>query len=272
MAGRWAEAEWFLRAAVTLRREQARDSVHALADALNPLAHLLWLRGNRSAAESLYREALALYRDSLGETHPTAVNTYLELARLLHDRGDSSAEAVSRQGLALARRVVGEHHPSSVRQMTLLAEILTDRGKLAPAESLYRASLAILRRTEPSGGQLTGLVLSGLGRVVLERGDPVRAELHLREALDLYEGRRMPPWQFGHVLEDLGRSLTSQRRYGEAESLLLRSLTARSAAWGESHPWTLRSIRSLAALYEAWAKPELARTYRVRLGDEARPR
>ncbi len=79
------------------------------------------------------------------------------------------------------------------------------------------------------------------------------------------EGRGMPPWQFGHVLEDLGRSLTWQRHYQEAEPLLLRSLEARSAAWGQEHGRTLRSVRALAALYDAWGKPEQARAYRARL-------
>jgi hypothetical protein len=103
--------------------------------------------------------------------------------------------------------------------------------------------------------------------VVLERGDAAGAEPVLREAIAWHEEKASPAWQYAGEMRRLGSSLAAQRKYAAAEPLLLKSLDARSAQWGERHRLTLDSVGALVELYESWGKSEKARQYRARLLD-----
>ena len=65
----------------------------------------------------------------------------------------------------------------------------------------------------------------------------------------------------------LGECLTAQKRYAEAEPLLLESYNDLKASQGEQKPKTVEAIQRLASLYEAWGKPAQAALYRVMLPD-----
>lgn len=53
----------------------------------------------------------------------------------------------------------------------------------------------------------------------------------------------------------------AQRRYAEAEPLLTDSHNALEASLSGRDPRTLAARRRLAALYEAWHKPDMAARY-----------
>jgi hypothetical protein len=65
----------------------------------------------------------------------------------------------------------------------------------------------------------------------------------------------------------LAECLTTQKRYKEAEPLLLRSYPAMKSNVGERDPRTAETLGRLATLYEAWGKPQDVARYRP-----ARPR
>jgi len=73
---------------------------------------------------------------------------------------------------------------------------------------------------------------SEAGREAHERGDYAEAERLLRLALDQVEVLGKNDWRTAQVLDELARLLTSQAKFGEAESLAKRSLTIREAAYG----------------------------------------
>jgi tetratricopeptide (TPR) repeat protein len=68
-----------------------------------------------------------------------------------------------------------------------------------------------------------------------------------------------------HVRTGMGELLTKQKKYAEAEPVLLRALEVRMKAFGETHPRTQRTIRDLGELYEQWDKPAQAAAYKKRL-------
>ena len=108
------------------------------------------------------------------------------------------------------------------------------------------------------------LMLTGLGRVVLARGDARSAEGFLREALTFYR-KNAPTWQYAETLELLGAALTARGSYREAEPLLLESYAARRETWGAHHQRTEASVRRLIQLYDSWGKRKDADAYRIRL-------
>ena len=56
----------------------------------------------------------------------------------------------------------------------------------------------------------------------------------------------------------LGENLTAQRRFKEAETRLTESHDTLNPALGSRDPRTQEALRGLAALYEAWGKPDEA--------------
>jgi len=57
---------------------------------------------------------------------------------------------------------------------------------------------------------------------------------------------------------DLAVLFKDQKRYEEAESLLLEAIEGRRLKLSDIHPHTQESIKILIDLYKAWNKPEKA--------------
>ena len=53
----------------------------------------------------------------------------------------------------------------------------------------------------------------------------------------------------------MGENLLKQKKYAEAEAVLLRALGLRLKAFGETQVRTQRTIKDLGDLYEQWGKP-----------------
>lgn len=143
--------------------------------------------------------------------------------------------------------------------------MLAGRGNLAGAESLARASLTLARQVRPDQW-VHANALVGLGRIRLERGDPVGAERFLREGLVMTE-KYAPPgnWRLGEAKRLLGAALAAQSRYPEAEPYLLAGAEFLRKTVGDKHPKAAQALRDVIALYEAWGRPERTREYRKRL-------
>ncbi len=65
-----------------------------------------------------------------------------------------------------------------------------------------------------------------------------------------------------------GRCLVTLRRYDEAESVLQEGYQILEVALGADHERSIKAIRSLADLYDAWAKPEQAAAWRAKVGED----
>jgi len=89
------------------------------------------------------------------------------------------------------------------------------------------------------------------------------AEATLREALNI----RIHFFPKGHhktalTMGALGECLTTQKRYAEAEGLLLTSYDDLKASQGEQNPRTLEALQRVVTLYDTWSKPDQAARFR----------
>jgi hypothetical protein len=66
----------------------------------------------------------------------------------------------------------------------------------------------------------------------------------------------------------LGECLTTQKRYDEAEPLLIASHDSLVKSQAAHNPRTLLAQRRLIELYQRWNKPELADKYRALLSSK----
>jgi hypothetical protein len=136
------------------------------------------------------------------------------------------------------------------------------------AVSVYRELL--LRdpklRTLPTDHPERAFALIQLGIYLLQIGQPGIAEPMLRECLAIREKQMPDDFRRFNACALLGQALLGQRKYAEAEPLLLQSyqgLKQREAQIPPTsfvHPGGV--LERLVDLYEAWGKPEEAAKWR----------
>lgn len=226
--GRLDEAEARFRSALAIRRKVLGPADHETATSMSDLGHLLREKGDRAGAEALFREALAVTLRSSGPKHPNAATALANLALIVNMRGDhAAAEAMFRESLALGRASLGREHPAVARQEVGLARVYLGQGRPAAAEPLLRHALGVQQRSYAAGD-----------------------------------------WRLGETRSLLGEALTRLSGFAEAEPCLLLAFEILAATPGAARPDSREAreardnLARLAALYEAWGRPEKAARYR----------
>jgi tetratricopeptide (TPR) repeat protein len=141
-----AEAETNLRQALAINRRWLADS-DEVAWTLYALHLVVQLEGRITEAESICREALAIFQKLHGEEHPFIGYALMGLSRtlVLEDKL-SETEAVLRKALEVQLKTEGKGKADQRYTHFALAEVLEKQGKLAEAEEHYRAALEIERK------------------------------------------------------------------------------------------------------------------------------
>ncbi|UCC32654.1 MAG: tetratricopeptide repeat protein [Phycisphaerales bacterium] len=265
--GKLSDAEPLFREALAMNRKLLGDQHPGLATLLNSLASLLHQKGGLAEAEQLYREGLAINRELLGEEHPDVALALNNLAVCLQDLGKlSEAEPIQREALAMRRKFLGDEHPYVASDLNNLAFLLYRQGRLSEAEPLYREALAMHRRLVGDGHPDVAVDTLNLGRLLRDKGELEQAESLLRQATEaLTAAVGTDHWITGVAGSHLGDCLTKMQRYEEAEGVLLEAHRVLEPALGDSHDRTTKVVEFLAALYEAWDKPDKAAKYRAML-------
>jgi CHAT domain-containing protein/Tfp pilus assembly protein PilF len=220
------------RAEAGARRFEARrnldDRYWLTATLLNDLAVVLERQGDYSAAEPLYREALAIRRRALGEEHPHVIGCLTALGEVLcRSHQAEAARPLLQEALARSRRSLGNEDPQTAAVFLSLATLMRSTGHFAVAESLAHEALTIQRLALGEEHLDVAKCLSHLAHTCVARGEPDEAEDHFRQALSLYENLldNEHPLLL-RTTHELARSLLAQREPSAAESLLSHSATA----------------------------------------------
>jgi hypothetical protein len=110
---------------------------------------------------------------------------------------------------------------------------------------------------------------NGLVRAYLDANRWTDAEVTARHCLRRREAGQPDDWWRFHTLSQLGAALAGQRRYGEAEALLIRGYKGLKTRSDKSPAWALKYLVQAAArivpFYNAWGKPEQAAAWRAKL-------
>jgi serine/threonine-protein kinase len=258
--GKLVAAESALTEALAVERAQ-KVQRFSIAGVLDELARLRLNRDDSAGAEPLYREALALARDTLGEEHPHVGTFYMYLGQIAHSRGDSGAEELLRRALSIHRRALGAEHKDVTPAMAYLAGHLLWKNQFTSAESLYRDIIRI--RSGKGSGALDQVAvangLAGLGEIALKRSNALAAEARFREALALL-GDNLPPeykdriaGRVAAVHQGLAEALMAQRKYAEAELELRKAVATLEGRYGAGNRRTVRAASALAQFYQTRA-------------------
>ncbi len=257
------------RAAVEVFRQAYGTEHLKVAQALSDLGLTLLFKGDAASAEPYSREAVTIMRKLPNLSADVLLPPMSNFGNVLRqNRKFAEATPYQEEALALSRKARGDDHPDTIITLGGLALLLSDGENpakdYARAETLSREALERGRRLLPAEHPQTIYNLIDLGSILIKRDNAVAAETTLREASALAQ-KVLPPDHFRriHAQHMLGRCLAAQKRYGEAEPLLLSSWQTFQRMRGVQDHWTGIAREELVKLYEGWNKPNQAAAYRI---------
>lgn len=143
------------------------------------------------------------------------------------------ALATYQEAAEMARKRVGEDHVSYLRRARGVASALLDMGRYDEAEAMLDDTLAMTIELEGEDANSTNILRILLGQLDNDRERPEPAERLLRRALA--NGDQLGSSERLIAQKELADALSAQRRFDEAETLLLQTIAAREAQFGPQH-------------------------------------
>jgi len=158
--------------------------------------------------------------------------------------------------------------------MKKLGDLYREQGKYAQAEALY-VSVADGRRKALGPDHPDTLDARTLvGRTALLQHQHAAAEATLREALTDYEKAASDTWARYNCQSLLGASLVAQKRFAEAESMLLsgyEGMVQRKPSISAPDRGDLTEAGNrIVAFYKDWGKSDTAAEWQNKLGETTR--
>jgi len=267
--GKYAQAEEPYRQATEIKRRVLGAEHPETLRSMGNLAVVYAAEGKYPQAETLQRQILETSRRVLGAEHPETLISLGNLAGTSQEEGKyQEAEELFRQALEAERRVLRPDHPNTLQALADFAGMYQRQGKYASAEIYAGQALAGRRRVLGSDNPDSMTSAADLALAYISQGKFVLSEPLAREALEFNNKNQPDDWQRFRAESLLGASLAGQKKYAEAEPLLLdgyRGMLARKDRIGvpdwyhlsRAHEWILE-------LYRDWDKPEEAAKWRER--------
>ena len=123
----------------------------------------------------------------------------------------------------------------------------------------------------PADDPRLAATLAQLGWTLLQANQPADAEPVLRECLAIRHKKEPDAWNTFHTQSMLGSSLLGQKRYADAEPLLLGGYEGMKQRAAEiplpGKDRVIEALERLVQLYDAWGKKDQADLWRTKLED-----
>ena len=259
-----AQAEPLYRQTLDIRRRVLGPEHPDTLISINNLANVYWSQGNYEQAESLYRQAMEIQSRVLGTQHPDTLLSAGNLAATYAEQGKyAQAEALFTQTLEISRRVLGPDHTLTLGFLSDFASMYQRQGKYPIAE-IYATQVLAGRQRAGSSEDPADIqsAMNNLGLIYISEGKFAESERLARRTMEFDEKNHLDNWERLRVMSLLGASLAGEKKYSEAEPLLLEGYQGMLALKRkmEVADWYHldRSRQWILELYEQWGKPEKA--------------
>jgi serine/threonine protein kinase/tetratricopeptide (TPR) repeat protein len=258
----------------TLSRKLGPDDPATLAT-MAQLASACWLTRQFDRSIPLLEQVLEKRKQKPGRDHPETLDTMMRLAAHYRDAGRlPDAVSVLEEALERARKLPGPMPDLIARLRRVLVDAYDRAGQFAKSEGLYRELLEQARRQfGPDHPRTADALIELATNWNLQRKFPA-AEPLLRECLAIRQAKEPDAVTTFYTQSLLGGVLISQKKYAEAEPLLLQGYEGMKQRMDQV-PEAVRSARlagarsRLVQLYEAWGKDAEAAKWRKK-GEEGR--
>jgi eukaryotic-like serine/threonine-protein kinase len=261
--GKYAQAETLYSQTLEIKRRVFGPEHPVTLTSMIGLADVYGQQGKYAQAEELFNQTLEIDRRVLGPEHPETLRCMYDLAEAYYQQGKyAQAETLFNQTLEIRRRVLGPQHPDLLSTYSDMAIMYQRQGKYAAAESYAAQSLAGRRQTIGPEHPDTMDAAADLAQAYQSQRKFAESEPLARESLEFDRKKRPEDWQRFRAESLLGASLAGQKRFAEAEPLLLagyQGMAARRDRMGAADQYYLdRAHEWIVQLYQAWGKPETA--------------
>jgi tetratricopeptide (TPR) repeat protein len=252
------------------RRKAVLGSDHS--DTLNSMDGLgggYHAAGKLDQALSLYEETFQRQTTQLGPDHPGTLTMMNNLASVYVAAGklDQALAIYTKAATGVEKlRFVHEHAGYIV---TNLANCHEKLNQFDQAEAWQRKLLAALRERGETDSVAFAKQLSDFGSNLMRQKKWVDAEAALRESLTIRRAKAPEAWSTFNIQCGVGRALLEQKKYAEAEPLLVQGyseMKAREALIPAENRKSLTAVAErLVQLYDEWGKPDDADLWRREL-------
>lgn len=231
-------------------RDRAQVDTHELAVRMNAVGFFLNGLEKHDAAESLYRQAMALFESELGQDHTDVAHTRLNMAAVLRATNrHQEAEPLIRRALETYEASFGSDHPNVGVTLLNLAALLAYTGRPADAEPLYRRALGIFEVAYGPNSGYVARAVNNFGSLLEDTGRYAEAESMYRRAIDIVERTSGPEHlDIAMPLNNLAVLMQATNRHTEAEPLYRRVLDLYESALGPHHSNVATALGNLASL------------------------
>jgi tetratricopeptide (TPR) repeat protein len=265
----YAEAEALLQQHVEIaRRVEGPSSVNALAG-MNLLGQVYSAEHKYKEAENMLNEVVEASVRTLGPEHSTTIAYMTALANVYTDeKRYPEAEALHLKILALKRKLFPPNSNRTRNSLAYLIMLYERQAKFSQAEPYAVELLAGRRHTLGQNNSSTMDAAADLAEIYVEERKFSAAEPLAREASEWDNKNRTDVWQNYRSKTLLGASLAGQRKFADAEPLLLEGyegMTARKQKMESDEFQEIdRAARWIAGMYDTWGKPDQASKWRQR--------
>jgi non-specific serine/threonine protein kinase/serine/threonine-protein kinase len=268
--GKRGQAEPLMKQVLETWRRTLGEEHPLTMTVMNNLALVYVGLGKYEQAEPLNKQVVEFSRRVLGEEHPNTLTAMGNLAKVNYIQGRyEEAEPILLKAAEVGRRVQGEENPNTLLTKFKLAELYVKQGKFAQSDQMFSAVFEGRRRVLGATHPDTLETIGALGRVRLEEHEYATVEPLLRDALAANEKSPSDDWRRYHIQALLGGSLAGQKKYAEAEPLMLsgyEGLTKREGTIAADTRSVVReAVDRIVRLYEDWGKPAKAAEWRSQL-------
>ena len=183
---------------------------------------------------------------------------YLHLGRL------AEAERCFGEAYRTRRLVLGDQNPMTVTSQGHLAFVYLLQGRRADAEPLLCEFRESVSRQQDRLPPFTFWRLRGVGLALLRARDFTRAESFLRLYLELATKKLPDDWLRSSATAALGASLLAQKKYAEAEPLMVSGFEGMQKSGGDPQ-YVRRAAERVVKLYQDWGRADKAVEWRAQL-------
>jgi eukaryotic-like serine/threonine-protein kinase len=264
---KYSQAETLLNQTLELQRRVLGPEHPNTLGSMNTLGNTYYSQGKYADAERQYSQILEIWRRVPGPEHPDTLTCMNNLAVTYYLQGKyADAEPILQQTLAVRRRVLGPNHPRIPENLADLADMYERQAKYSEAEDYAAQSLAAAQHIFGPEHPRTMNAAADLALAYQSQGKFAKSEPLARQAVEIDRKKQPQDWQRFRAESLLGASLAGQKKYADAEPLLLggyqgmaaqkaRMLVADWYHLDRARDWTVQ-------LYEAWGKPASAAEWR----------
>jgi tetratricopeptide (TPR) repeat protein len=261
--GKLEQSQPLLSRALGIRRRLSGEEHPETLTLMNNLASQYFRRGMYADAGKLFTELVAVRRRVLGNDHPSTLIAMNNLAVVYRAEGrHADAERIVVDVLDTRRRVLGEEHPDTLRSAHALAGLYVLASRFAEAEALFAKVGDARRRVLGAEHPDTLASMTALGRARLQQAKYAAAATVFVSTLETYERALPQSWERFRCQVLLGASLAGERKYPDAERLLVsgyEGMVERKATIPPDGRAELEFANTqIVKLYEAWQKPDKA--------------